>query len=100
MLEEGLPPVEAMVTDWLCQRERRERAARQPQMHVMHFYNLLISNSHASICAPQVYCVYSLVIMHYSALLLNISNVSYYHTPVQCSEDPYSPSWQGASGEW
>ena len=72
MLEEGLPPVEAMVTDWLCQRERRERAARQPQMHVMHFYNLLISNSHAGICTPQIYCVYcmcSIFQMFYTTIL-------------------------------
>ena len=27
VLEEGLPPVEAMVTDWLCQREERESSS-------------------------------------------------------------------------
>ena len=91
MLEEGLPPVEAMVTDWLCQRERRERAARQPQMHVMHFYNLLISNSHASICTLQVYCVYSLVIMHYSALLLNISNTVCFILQCSAVKAPIAP---------
>ena len=68
--EERLPPVEAMVTDCLCQREG-ERAARQPQMHVMHSYNLLWN--------LQVKSMYfDALTRHHSAWLLNISNTGAY----------------------